>query len=258
MTLLFVVIVAGLAILTLWGFISPRGQWRVLAGWSRRESSANELGAGAVVVQRVVAGAGILVLGMAGWSMYSGHLAGLPKSSPPPGPIERMWGQPAPQLVNRVFIPLTAVPAGLVSQPVLGYQAVNGPTRDPGYLFFLEHYAVKDAKEGVGYLGHDPQPGLSALDTADLVLQVRGDSRCIPQQVVVEEEGDVVRVAVYYGQPNPSDGSNAARLADCAAKPSKAKATSVLVPVDLETALGDRKVVTLDGAKKLHPVTVVD
>jgi hypothetical protein len=247
-------VIAGLAILTIWGFISPRGQWRVLAAWSRREPYADEPGPGLVAIQRVIAGVGIVVLATAGWSMYSAYLDSLPKAPPPPGPVEQMWGSPAPKVVNRVFTPLETPPVGLVKEKVLGYQVVNGNSRDPRYLFSLDHFAVKGATEGIGYLGHPPQAGLVALDTADLVIEVRGDSACIPHKVVINEGDDVVKVAVYYGQPNPSDGSNAVNLAKCETKPAADKATSVLVPIDLATALGDRKVVTFDGGKKIPVV----
>lgn len=258
MKILIVALASGLAVLTVWGFISPRGQWRVLAAWSRREPYAHEPGAGVVAVQRIVAGVGIVILATVGCSMYGSYLDTLPKAQRPPGPVEQMWGSPAPRVVNRVFTPLETPPAGLVSQAVVSYQVVNGGSRDPQYLFSLPHFAVKNADKGIGYLGHDPQPGLSALDTADLVVEVRGDRACIPQQVVVEEDDETVRIAVYYGQPNPSDGSNAVNLAHCAAKPSAAKARTVLVPVDLATYLGSRKVVTFDGAKKLPAVKVID
>jgi hypothetical protein len=195
---------------------------------------------------------------VAGSSIYGSYLRSLPESAPPPGPVEQMWGSPAPVVVNRVFTPQSAASATLVNQKILGYQSVNGAPRDPHYLFSLGHLVVKNANDGIGYIGRDPQPGLSALDTADLVVEVRGDRACIPQQVVVDEGDKVVRVAVYYGQPNPSDGSNVANLTKCAAKPSAAHARSVLVPIALDKSLGNRTVVTFDGAKKIPVVKVND
>lgn len=251
---LFVVIACGLAILTVWGFISPRGQWRVLAGWSRRQPYANEPSAGMVALHRLVAGAGILAMAVASFSIYGGYLAGQPKTPPPPSPVERMWGTPAPQVINRVFESLSGVPNGLVAQRVVGYQVMDGSSRTPGYLFTLDRYQVRDANNGVGYLGQAPDPGYTALDSADLVVQVRGDKDCIPQQVVVLEDEDVVRIGVYYGQPNPTDGSNAAHLADCSAKPTGADSTSVLVPIDLADPLGKRAVQNVDGSKKIRAV----
>ena len=258
MKILIVMLACGLAALTVWGFISPRGQWRVLAAWSRREPYAHEPGPAMVAVQRVVAGAGIVALAASGWGMYSTYRDSLPANALPPGPVEQMWGSPAPVVVNRVFTPVAAPPSDLVNQPILGYQVVNGAARDPQYLFSLDHLRVKGANESVGYIGRQPQPGLAALDTADLVIEVRGDAACIPQQVVVAEDDGTVRIAVYYGQPNPTDGSNVVNLSHCKAKPSAAKAKPVLVPIDLATFLGDRAVVTYDGGKKIPLVRVID
>ncbi|MEO7122380.1 MAG: hypothetical protein ABI400_04550 [Lacisediminihabitans sp.] len=258
MDILIVMLASGLVVLTVWGFISPRGQWRVLVAWSRREPYAHEPGAGAITLQRIVAGIGVVILAIAGWSMYSGYLESLPGAGEPPGPVEQMWGSPAPVVVNRVFTPLGNPPATLVKQAILKYQVVDGPSRDPQYLFSLGHLEVKDADKGIGYIGRNPGPGLTALDTADLVVEVRGDRACIPQEVVVNEDKDTVQIAVYYGQPNPSDGSNAVNLAHCKAKPSADKALSVLIPIDLSEQLGDRSVVTLDGGKKIPVVKVLD
>lgn len=230
----------------------------MLAAWSRREPYAYEPGSAMVAVQRVVAAAGIVALGACGWGMYSNYRASLPGNASPPGPVEQMWGSPAPVVVNRVFSPVGAPESALVNQPILGYQPVNGGSRDPQYLFSLDHLKVTDANKSVGYIGRDPQPGLSALDTADLVVELRGDSACIPQQAVVTEDDETVRIAVYYGQPNPTDGSNAVNLSHCNAKPPAARSTPVLVPIDLATFLGDRTVVTFDGGKKIPLVQVVD
>jgi hypothetical protein len=255
--LLFVVIASGLAILTVWGFISPRGQWRVLASWSRRVPYANEPSAGLVALQRLVAGAGILAMVLAGCSMYGGYLASQPKAPPAPGAIERMWGTPAPQVINRVFHALSATPTGLIDQPIVKYQSMDGGSRTPGYLFDLDRYQVKNADEGIGYLGHAPDPGFTALDSADLVVQLRGDKNCIPQQVVVIEAKDTVSIGVYYGQPNPSDGSNAAHLDECVLAPPVSGAASVLLPIALEAPLGKRTVQNLDGSKKVRAVQLI-
>jgi hypothetical protein len=214
----FVAIASSLAILTAWGFVSPRGQWRVLAGWSRH-TIEDEPGTASMVVHRVVSGVGIVVLVVAGASIYGQHFD-LPGRIPS-GPINQMWGSPAPKVVNRVFVPATSVPTSLVNQKVLGYQSMDGSIRDPNYLFSLANLRVKGADSGVGYLGWDPAAGMLALDSANLVLHLNGDSRCIPQEVVVIQGTATVSVGVFYGQPNPTDGSNAVNLANCSQKPSK-------------------------------------
>ncbi|MEO6943302.1 MAG: hypothetical protein ABI053_01150 [Lacisediminihabitans sp.] len=253
----FVFVAAGLATLTVWGFISPRGQWRVLAAWTRRQPYANEPGAGLVALQRCVAGAGIVAMVIVGSSMYGDYLAGQPKAPPTPGAVERMWGEPAPEVVDRVFDARSAAPPGLVPQPMLKYQVMDGESRTPAYLFTLERYRVEGGNDGVGYLGHAPNPGFAALDSADLVVEVRGDKKCIPQQLVVIEDEDTVRIGVYYGQPNPSDGSNAAHLGECSRKPTASRSASVLIPVNLEKPLGKRTVVSVDGSKKIRAVPLI-
>jgi hypothetical protein len=248
-----VAIASSLAILTAWGFVSPRGQWRVLAGWSRSAAVDDEPGPAAMLVHRVVSGVGILVLVVAGASIYGQHFD-LP-SRTPIGPINQMWGTPAPKVVNRVFVPATTAPTNLVSQKVLGYQPTDGTIRNPNYLFSLANLKVKGANNGIGYVGWAPATGMLALDSANLVVHVNGDSRCIPQEVVVVESAASVSIGVFYGQPNPTDGSNAVNLDNCKSKPSKS--TSILIPVQLASPLGGRTVTALDGTTVIPAVPLV-
>jgi hypothetical protein len=249
----FVAIASSLAILTAWGFVSPRGQWRVLAGWSRQSAVEDEPGAASMAVHRVVSGVGIVVLVVAGASIYGQHFD-LPVRSPS-GPIDQMWGSPAPKVVNRVFAPATSAPTTLVNQKVLGYQSMDGSIRSPNYLFSLANLRVKGANNGVGYVGWQPAAGMLALDSANLVVHLNGDSRCIPQEVVVIQGTDTVSIGVFYGQPNPTDGSNAVNLANCSPKPSKS--TSVLIPIKLASPLGARTLTALDGKTVIPAVPLV-
>jgi hypothetical protein len=166
-----------------------------------------------------------------------------------------MWGTPAPKVINRVFVPATSAPTNLVNQKVLGYQTIDGTIRDPNYLFSLANLRVNGADSGVGYVGWEPAAGMLALDSANLVIHLDGDSRCIPQEVVVLESVDTVAVGVFYGQPNPTDGSNAVNLANCSSKPSKS--TSVLIPIKLGSPLGARTLTALDGKTVIHSVPLV-
>jgi hypothetical protein len=206
-----------------------------------------------MVVHRVVSGVGILVLVIAGASIYGQHFD-LPTRSPT-GPLNQMWGMPAPKVVNRVFVPATSAPTNLVSQKVLGYQPTDGTTRNPNYLFSLATLKVKGANNGIGYVGWAPAKGMLALDSANLVVHVNGDSRCIPQEVVVVEGAESVAIGVFYGQPNPTDGSNAVNLDKCKSKPTKS--TSILIPVHLASPLGGRTVTALDGKTAVPAVPLV-
>ena len=98
-----------------------------------------------------------------------------------------------------------------------------------------------------GFIGVKPIPGTVALDTADLVVQVRGDDRCIPQQMVVVGVEGGVQVGAFFGQANPPDGSNAENVANCDPNPPIARSRSYLIPIDLVTPLDGRELQSLDG-----------
>ncbi|CAN5128680.1 hypothetical protein BH09ACT1_BH09ACT1_13830 [soil metagenome] len=54
MNFLTAALFAGLGILTLWGVISPRSEWRMVVGWSRRDAYLGEPGPAIVGLVRVV------------------------------------------------------------------------------------------------------------------------------------------------------------------------------------------------------------
>lgn len=237
---LLIALAAGLAIITVWGFVSPRGQWRVLAGWSRRDPYGSEPGPVAVTVYRIVAGAAIVGLAIGTWSLY---VANQPDPLRPVGKVSGLsvlWGLPAPVVVNRTIAPLDTPPSGLMAVPLLRYQAVTGAERDPGYLFSYRHYpTITDP----GFVGEQPPAGLTALDTANLVVQVRGDKECFPSQVVVVELTTAVRVGVYYAHPGGPDGGT------CRSNPTAAQSISTLIPIPLSSGgLNHRPVTALDGS----------
>lgn len=255
MNFLFVV-AATLAALLVWALVAPRLLWRTVIGWSYRDAYRNEPSAAVFGLYRLVALIGIVVVVITVIAVNQPN-PGDATAQEPHTPVEKMWGVPAPVVIDRVVTPLADAPVDLVDQPVLAYQAVDGTRRQPSYLFALHKFAQKDAVDANGLVGVPPPPGLVALDTADLVVRVNGDRRCFPQQVVVREEGDVVRVGVYYGQANPSDGSNLVHVRDCDPTPDGRTGVSVLVPVRLSDDLGSREVQWLDGTpvKRVQVVT---
>ena len=248
MNVLFYVPAASLAGLFIWAVLAPRGLWKLLISWSYRDAYRNEPSAAVFGLYRLVAMVGIVALAASALALRQSEPGAAADPEHPATPAEQMWGAPAPLVLNRVAMPLTEAPATLVEAPILGLHGVDGATRRPGYLFALKQFERKDATEANGLLGVPPPPGLAALDTADLVVHVTGDPRCFPQQVVVEEGSDVVSVGVFYGQPNPSDGSNLAHLGDCDPTPGARTAVSLLIPLKLDDALGSRTVHALDGA----------
>ncbi len=242
-----IAILIGFAILTVWGAIAPRGQWRVLAGWSRRHPYASEPGPVSVGIHRFVAIVATVALGFGGYALYQRYESGLPKPSRQISAVRQMWGAPDPLVVDRV-IDSEPVPTDLVAQPILRYQALDGSHRSPVYLFELRAWKPTGALARGGLVGRDPSPGLSALDTAELVVQVRGDKNCIPRSVYTVETSSTITVAVYYGRPDAAGGALPANLADCRPAAHDSDSVSVLLPVRLQDSLGKRKVVNLDGS----------
>jgi hypothetical protein len=147
-------------------------------------------------------------------------------------------------VVNRVFAPSSEVPIGLLDQPVLRYEAMDGYHRTPAYLFSLK--PLKPVSER-GYVGSDPRPGLSALDSAYLVVQVRADPECVPRVVVAIQGAESVAIGVFYGRPDKPNGGSNPFVADCRPVPTEADAVSTLIPIALDAELKDRVVTTLDG-----------
>ena len=255
MNLPLVVVLGGLTILTAWGFVAPRSQWRALTGWSRREPTSGEPGAIIVGILRCVAGIALVALAVGGASLVGGaSVAGRPlgpsrqsSEGTITDPVRLLWGTPDPVVVNRVFVPVNTPPAGLTRTAVLRYQAVSPKNRSPSYLFSLSTYARPHASATDDYLGADPTVALDALDTANLVVQVRADSRCIPQQVFVVESNTAIALAVYYGRPAGESLDAKALATPCDPNAVGDRSSSVLIPIDLGAAIGDRAVLNLEG-----------
>jgi hypothetical protein len=244
-----VVVLGGLTILTLWGFAAPRSQWRVLTGWSHRDSSHDEPGAVILGIHRLVAGIALAGLALGGASVVGGLIDPAGQVSAPTNadPVRLLWGSPDPSVVNRVFVPVKVAPARLTREPVLRFQAVRPKTRSPGYLFGLGIYARPHDSATDGYLGASPTTGLSALDSADIVVQVRADRRCTPQQVLVVESDTAIVIAVYYGRPVGESLDAKALAAPCDPKASRDGSSSVLIPIELAAPVATRAVLNLEG-----------
>jgi hypothetical protein len=256
-----VIVIGGLSILTLWGLVAPRSQWRTLSGWSTREGAGAEPAAVLIRIHRLVAGvavAALVVVGLtvisgapvAGGSSEIGGMAGPSSQARAPkisNPVRLLWGAPDPAVVNRVFVPVSTPSLDLTRVPVLRYQSLSPKNRSPAYLFGLNTYARPYATTTDGYLGADPTIGFTALDTANIVVQVRADSRCVPQQVLVVASDTAISLAVYYGRPVGEPLDAKALAAPCDQGAAGAASTSVLIPIDLGSDLGGRAVLNLEG-----------
>lgn len=245
-----------LGVLLLWGMIAPRSQWRLLISWTYRDPHGGEPTGFVYGLYQVVAALGIVTMIVSGASVYRVEQVRRPDAHAPPTPVERMWGAKNPMVVNRVVTPVTQVPKGFVDQPILGYQTLDGKRRQPPYLFGLPSLSLSLATTRNGLVGVDPPTGLAALDMAHLVVEVAGDKKCFPHHVVVIESESTVRIAVYYGQSNPADGSNSANIADCDTSGGP-HAITTLIPIELRDALGGRDLQTL-GGKAIRIVPVIE
>lgn len=244
-TLIFVVLVS-LGLVFLWGLFAPRSQWRVLASWSYRDEYRDEPTRFSFLLYQIIAVIGIASMVVSGVLVYRVQLANEPVPPSPLTTAQELWGNPVPVVVNRVVTSVDSVPSNLVDQPILAYQKMSGKTRQPPYLFGLKLFSMWQATDDNGLVGADPGPGFTALDTANLVVEVAGDPKCFPHAVVVKETESSVSVGVYYGQLNPKDGSNAEHVGECNVLAS-ALNVPTLIPIPLSGPLGDRPVLTLDG-----------
>lgn len=248
MTKPLIALLVSFAVLTVWGVIAPRGQWRVLAGWTRNNPYAGEPGPISVGVHRLVAILATLGLVFGSLVLWQQYEMSLPQPPPPVSRLQQMWGAPDPVVVNRVIDSVSAAPSDLVVQPILRYQLVDTSLRAPNYLFDLHSWKLTGALAVGGLLGAQPSPGLSALDTAAIVVQVRGDRACIPRAVYATESATTVVIAVFYGRPDPASGTAPVALNECRPLSSDADSTSVLIPIRLPEDVGKRVVQNFDGS----------
>lgn len=247
MTTLILVVLASLGIVFLWGFLAPRSQWRALISWSYRDPYLNEPTGLAYGLYRAVSVIGITAMVVSGVLVYHVERKAPPAPPAPATAAELMWGTPEPVVVNRVITPVSKVPAGLVSQPILGYQDITGMNRQPPYLFSLKHFMVPMATTENGFIGVDPSVSLMALDSSRLVVRVEGDPQCFPHAAIVRQTGPTVVVAVYYGRALPDPSSPPDNLGDCQVRAS-ARNISTIIPLRLTDPLGARNVIALDGS----------
>jgi len=234
----FAVLAATLGVVFLWGMIAPRSQWRALTSWSVSDSHSAEPGSAAYGWQRVLSGIGVFsLLTVTGVAVIPGLLYSA-QSVPGPTPIEEMWGSPQPQVVNRTIVPVTAPPEGLIEVPVLGVQVFDPDDGPPDYLVELKEFVRLGTGEIPGLVGSEPDVDYSAMDFADLVLNVRGALLCVPRQVLVVESDTTIQIAVYYGLPDPGDGSVPDNATSCAVD--APVTSSLLIPLTLGSPVGDR------------------
>jgi hypothetical protein len=242
--LVFGTIAATLAVLLVWGLVSPRSQWRVLRSWSVDDVHRFEPGGTAIGLTRLASGVGLAALVAVGAVGASTIVAGLPKPARPPSAVEEMWGAPAPHLLNRVFTASGQARGDLLSVPILGFQTFDEGV--PEYLIDVPHFALLGEEDVPGLIGAEPDFGTSAIGQSNLLVQVRGPILCIPRDVVVVETETTVQVGVFYGLPDAAAASSD-HLAGCRADDTLT--ASLLIPIQLSGPVLDRAVLDLAGTE---------
>jgi hypothetical protein len=242
------VVAVATTLLLLWGLLAPRANWSSLMAWSTSDPRAAEPGFTSYLVRRLLFGFGLLGLAGLGTMMGVTWLLNPPLQASPPTAVQQMWGPTPPVVVDRVITPLADPPAGYTEVPVLGYQKVDDEEGPGDYLRFLEPFELLGGKRDMpGLIGQNAGDGYSAIDTAELIINVRGPLLCIPRAAVVRETLDSVTIAVYYGVPDPADGAAVDNAVACPANATVT--TSVLLAIELQEDLGARKVLMLDGTE---------
>ncbi len=246
-TVLLNVLLVSLGIVLLWGFLAPRSMWRAFSSWSYRDPHLNEPTGIGYGLYRVVSVIGIVTMVVSGVLVSKVQEGSQPPPPKPATTAELLWGSPEPVVVNRVIVPVNTAPAGLVNQPILGFQDMTGKTRQPSYLFSLAHFDIPEAIPANGYIGGKPNVGLVALDTAELVVRVSGDPQCFPHAAIVMQTDEAVAIAIYYGRAVPDSTHPPLNLSDCTVMAGGLN-VSTLIPISLVEPLGDRTVQALDGS----------
>ena len=211
-------------------------------------------------MQRIVAGVGIVILAAVGCSMYGSYLDALPKAQRPPGARRTdvglagaAGGQSRIRPAGDSLRPVSS------SQAVVSYQVVDGGSRDPQYLFSLPRFAVKNA---------DKANRLPRARSAAGALRAR---HCRPRGAGSWRS----RVHPAAGRrrrgrrrPCASPSTTGSRIRRTGrtrcilrtVRPSRRlpRRAPFSFPSTSPPTLGNRKVVTFDGAKKLPAVKVID
>ena len=240
------VVAVATTLLLLWGLLAPRANWSSLVAWSTSDARAAEPGWTSYLVRRLLFGFGLLGLLGLGTAVLITWLLNPPLYADPPTPVQQMWGKTPPVVVDRVISPLAEPPAGITEMPVLGYQEVKDDERPGDYLRHLEPFELLGGeREMPGLIGQDPGEGYSAMDTAELIINVRGPVLCIPRGAIIKETLDSITIAVYYGLPDQPDGTAVDNAVSCPAD--APVTTSVLLAIELQDEVGARQVIMLNG-----------
>jgi len=230
-----------------WAILAPRSQWNALFSWSVSNRHSSEPGGAAYAYRQVIAAIALGLVALTAALAALSSVASEPQEPAAASDIELTWGSPQPLLVYRAFRPSTTGDDLLVDVPISSYLPVNDDERAPLYLLDLEPFSRLGTTNIPGYLGSNPGENDSPIGRADVVVHVRGPLLCVPRRVVAIESPELVQLAVLYGLPATSDGSQPDNVAGC---PLGEDLTgSVLIPITLDDPIGTRAVESLDGTR---------
>ncbi|MCW4386448.1 hypothetical protein OH146_11760 [Salinibacterium sp. SYSU T00001] len=236
--------VALLAVVFVWGLFWPRSQWQVLAAWLRRNPDASEPSATAYAFHRILSGLGVATFLTVGVALAITYINSLPAPEPPKTALQQMWGAaPRPVVVDRVVRSVGEADPSFAEQAILGYQLVDNVAHTPRYLVYLDNYNPPGSDSPL--IGAPPSEGFAALDSAELVVNVRVKAQCTPLQAVVVESEEAVQVAIYSAISSPVGAPAVANHEFC--EGGSTVGPSLLIPLDLAQPVGEREVQLLDG-----------
>lgn len=241
-----------LGVVAVWALFAPRNQWRSLFSWSVANAHTSEPGGAAFAYRQLIAAVALSIALLTIVLSVISTAAREPVEPPRANDIEQTWGTPEPLLVYRTFQTSRSTDETFVDVPIESYLPVNDKERAPLYLLELEPFSRLGTTNIPGYIGSTPSETDSIISRADVVVKVRGPLLCIPRRVVAIETPERVQLAVLYGLPIPSDGSQPDNAEGCLL--GEDLTGSVLIPITLSDPIGERTVETLDGA----PLTMVD
>ncbi|HWL01164.1 MAG TPA: hypothetical protein VNQ52_02185 [Microbacteriaceae bacterium] len=239
-----------LAVVLLWGLVSPRTQWRVLVGWSARDPDRAEPGDGVHGITRIVCLIGLLgIAAFAGVQIWSA-VSDQPRPAPEGSAVEAMWGSPVPRLIDRVVAPVAAPPADLVAGPITGYQELERGWA-PDYLVGVPRWSFLAEPVPTGLIGSYPGDGFTAYGISDILVAAQGPLTCIPRVAAAEETEGLITVSVYWGLPGAADQDSLTACSDMGGL-----LQTVLIPLQLSAPVDGRNVVTFEGSPVV-PVRVI-
>jgi hypothetical protein len=235
-----------LAVLLLWGAVAPRSEWRILLSWVYRRPKAHEPGERAYRRWQMVGIVGIIPVIMIGLALYplrhpTVEAVPIPTYGAGQAKAGHVWSSATGAVSLNTSTPVEdhgPPPSGAQLVPLVGYAPVDPASRQPDYLYAL--FSVT---------------GPGASNDPNTYLLLGSDSGCEPDELVVTESADEIRVGLYEV---PFSGGS---VQDCLHRDPGNHAPAVsLYPVDHASAatpgapVGKRRVIDMATGRPLRRI----